>query len=73
MSYLHLKKDLSFFATKCEIKDIDDKITAQAEEITQLCVAVNTQDDRPKQFEVSISKHAIALTACALQAKFWFP
>ena len=54
-------KDLAFFATKSELTDIDSKVTAQAEEISQLRLAVNTQEDRLKQVEETISKHTIEL------------
>ena len=45
------KKDLQVFATKTEVNDQEDRLTAQAEEISQLRSTTQTQEARLKQVE----------------------
>ena len=57
------KDDLAVFVTKEDLKAVEDKQVAQAEEILQLRALTNTQESRLKQVEETPSKQVIEHTS----------
>ena len=50
------KKDLQIFATKNDVEDLEHRVSAQAEEISELRSTTVTQEARLQQVEESLSK-----------------
>ena len=61
-----ITKDLQLLASKSEVQDLEDKLSAQAEEISQLRSTTETQGAQLKLVEESVSKPQMELTRTPL-------